>query len=341
MNKEVIALESLLEDYLYGKVDINQKIEKETLEKEVYEFIKDTEKREAVKKGLRLDEAITFFLDDSIKNGNKSSTLRSKKQKLRSFEIFLDKYEIDYNTDFTLVTTDVIEDYIRSRTSVSESNYVKTSLQVLRAFYNYLERDRLIINNPMTGVIVNGTKYKYREVEVKYLENYQITEVLSLFDEKKKLGLRNTLYTLLLLESGLLPSEMINIKINDINFIGQYILVGIRRLYYSKRMFEVLEKYMKVFDIKDGYLFRNRERPDDKLRKTSITKVFDAYEKFADFELNPTILRNTFAKRYLELNGDMLGLSNVLNIRLDSCTRKYKRFVNKNKLIGESLWKEN
>ncbi len=350
MNREIIALESLLKDYLYGKIDITHKIEKEVIQKEPYEFIKSKEKRDAVKRGITLEEAIRFYLDEAVKSGNKESTVRTKRKKLNPFKKFLQNHlevnSVDYISDFAGIDESLIKMYISSKRSESESNYTKSSIQVLRGFYNYLEKEKMIEVNPMNEVMIYKRKFEFNKTKIKFLTHSQITGLVECFDNTQRSGLRNLLVTALILESGMLPSEIVSIKYENIVFERNEIYIGTKEnlkiLQFSDQTILLLQKYLQTFGLTEGYLFRHKRRKDEKTDSRTISRMFDAYEKRFDFEVNPTILRNTFAKDFLKIGNGILELSNVLGIRLDSCKSHYSEFlVRRESIVGGLIWNEN
>ncbi len=336
MNKEILALEDILKKYLNNDIEIEEKLEQETIEKKHYEFISDSRKREAVKSGLSFIDAYNFFIDYSIKRNNKEVTIRNKQYKLASFKKFLKhplsfgfNYDVGYYNDITLITEGVINDFLSTRNRHS-TVLVSSYYSVIRALFNYLEMDRLIISNPVNNIKLKNHSRK----ELRVLSHNQIISLINLFNKNRNMGLRNLLFVLLILDTGLLVSELVNIRNEDV--LLQSIVIkssnGIREIDISENTKKLLEHYIED-NCNEDSLFQNSN--NNKYDPRTITRMLSSKSKIIGFDIKPTILRDTFAMDYLQSTGDFVGLAYILGTTIDNVKYRYSCVQNSYKRISD------
>ena len=209
--------------------------------------------------------------------------------------------------------------YDKKYTSRSISRHISS----LKSFFKYLMKTEKIKNNPM--LLISNPKL---EKKLPNYINYKDLEILfSIPDQNDVLGLRNALILELLYSSGVRVSELVNIKLSDIDFENERILIigkGNKERYvlYGEVCNRLLHKYIKesrnkLLKIDNDYLLLNKF--GNKITDRAVRMIIDDIVKKSSLKLNvsPHTLRHTFATHLLnegadlKLVQDLLGHANI------------------------------
>lgn len=216
-----------------------------------------------------------------------------------------------------------------SRSSVSRK------LSSLRSFYKYLLREDQIKENPF--LLVSSPKKEKKLPEFLY---YQELEKLFAFpDTNLPLGQRNLLILELLYATGMRVSELVNVKIKDINNFNNIIrVVGKgnkeRLVSYGAYCEDILTLYLEDGRIKllknnetDKLLLNNNGKP---LTDRGVRLILDNILKQVSINshVSPHTLRHTFATHMLNEGADLLTVQELLGHANLSTTQIYTHVTN-------------
>lgn len=224
------------------------------------------------------------------------------------------RYEITID-DFTRDNILSFLDYIEATNNCVEKTR-NHHLTVIKSFFKYVQTINPIYIERFLE-IDSIKKKKEEKKTIDYLTIEELETVLSQCDLKSKSGYKHFVLMSLLYETACRVSELINIKINDINFCNNsYIKVlgkgnKERIIYISKNMVEILEKYIKKFNISDGYLFLNNS--SRQYTRFGINKIVEKYvnlskenhESLNNKNITPHSFRHSKAIHFLQ-NGTSL-----------------------------------
>ena len=224
------------------------------------------------------------------------------------------RYEITID-DFTRDNILSFLDYIETTNNCVEKTR-NHHLTVIKSFFKYVQTINPIYIERFLE-IDSIKKKKEEKKAIDYLTIEELEAVLSQCDLKSKSGYKHFVLMSLLYETACRVSELINIKINDINFCNNsYIKVlgkgnKERIIYISKNMVEILEKYIKKFNISDGYLFLNNS--SRQYTRFGINKIVEKYvnlskenhESLNNKNITPHSFRHSKAIHFLQ-NGTSL-----------------------------------
>lgn len=269
----------------------------------------------------------------------------------------IETYEQNINKFFKHVGWDklldldeeVTEDYkIYARTEDKENNKkaesensVNLTLRSLKSFYSFLTKRKIISNNPMKEI----KDVKVPKRNPVYLTLEESIEFLNIVRTKNNCNkTRNILIFLLLLHTGLRLSELVNLKVNQLNFNDSsfYYLdvIGkgnkeriIPTNYEIKEAYDnyMTERNQNGFD--NEILFLNKDgNPISKKQVENLTKYYIGLA-----ELNPKIsthkLRHSFATIFYNYNESAdLGVLQALLGHSNISTTQIYAHINKNKL---------
>lgn len=206
---------------------------------------------------------------------------------------------------------------------------VSRKISSLRGFYKYLSNNELIKNNPFRLVSL-PKKSKHLP---KYFYYNELEELFNSCNTKTPLGQRDELILEMLYATGVRVSELVSIKITDINEYDMTIKIlgkgnKERIVAFGEYAKDALNLYLadgrKVLNTKGSdYLFLNhigghlttrgvRDILNRIIKKTSLDK-----------NISPHMLRHTFATHLINEGCDLLAVSELLGHESISATQIY------------------
>ena len=202
----------------------------------------------------------------------------------------------------------------------------------LRSFFKFLAKEHIIKNNPMTLI----SNPKLDKKLPKYLYYEQLEKILSIPDKTTILGMRDLTILELLYSTGVRVSELVNIKIEDIDFNEHVIKIlgkGNKERYvlYGKVLATYLDEYLPKRSelVKNhNYLFINKF--GNKLTDRGVRLIIDNVLKkgMIDYHISPHMLRHTFATHMLDNGADLKCVQELLGHKSLSSTQVYTHVSN-------------
>lgn len=260
------------------------------------------------------------YLDYLKYNKNYSDkTIINYELDLKDYFNFLKVECLDYK-DITY--NDLMPLFKHFETNKLTNKSIRRHISSIKGFYKYLVNNEIVNSNPF--IYVNLPKK-----EQKLPRYLTLSEMLSIFDKmeiKTNYNLRDRLILELMYATGVRVSEVINIKVYDIDFYNNSIKVlgkgsKERIVYYNEVVRDLLSKYMSIYDSLNKknleYLFLNQK--GDKLTTKGISYIINQVIKKISFNkhITPHMLRHTFATHLLN-NGcsvttvqELLGHSSI------------------------------
>jgi integrase/recombinase XerC len=213
-----------------------------------------------------------------------------------------------------------------------DTRSVNRKLTCLRTFYRFLMKNQLVTKNPMQKVQAPKNSTKLPE----YLEDQKMDQLLEpKLDDTSFEALRNNLIIDFFYRTGVRLSELINIKINDVNLYNLTVTVlgkrnKMRQIPLTNKFKVLIQKYlvarsdfMKEKGTVHDYFFTenngNQMYPKFvyRLVKTEISKVSTSKKK------SPHILRHTFATTMLNHGADINAIKELLGHSSLAATQVY------------------
>lgn len=249
--------------------------------------------------------------------------------------IYDDEEVIDFKIDFNSIDHHLIRRFINF---LNRNNYKKRTLSrkiaTLKSFFKFLNRQELIETNPMVHII----SPKLEKSLPKFMYEYQIESLMNAPDLNTPIGLRDRAIMEVLYASGIRVSELVSIKINDIDLdLGTINVTGKgnkeRIVPIGSFAIEAIKNYYKsgFLEDKGEYLFYGlRGKP---LGDRSVRALLDTYIKKVSTTLNisPHTFRHSFATHLLERGSDLRVVQTFLGHESLSTTQIYTH-ITKNQL---------
>ena len=214
----------------------------------------------------------------------------------------------------------------------NKSTTVSRKISSLRGFYKYLINNKVIDSNPFSLVSLPKKErhlprfFYYNELE----EMFQVPKL------NTALGQRDRLLLEMLYATGVRVSELVNIKVSDIN--GEEIKVlgkgnKERIVEFGDYAESILELYLnegyKHLNIKKSeYLFLNNR--GGKLTTRGVRYILDNIinKTTIDKKISPHMLRHTFATHLLNEGCDLLTVQELLGHESLTATSIYTHITN-------------
>ncbi len=211
----------------------------------------------------------------------------------------------------------------------------------LRSFFKFLVNEGIIKNNPMILI----TNPKVEKKLPKFINYEDIEKILNTPDLNTDLGIRDALILELLYVTGIRVSELVNIKIKDIDKYQQTIKIlgkgsKERIVLYGSRCDDLLKKYFNVRSnfIKNSIDYLILSKTGKQINVREIRNIINRISNSCgiDMKISPHTFRHTFATHMLNEGADLRSVQKLLGHENLSTTTIYTHLSNE-KLRREYL----
>ena len=214
-----------------------------------------------------------------------------------------------------------------------KSKSISRMISSMRSFFKYLKVENIITNNPMTLI----SNPKLEKKLPKYLTINEIEKILSVPDMNDKIGVRDAFILELLYVTGIRVSELVNIKLNDIESSENRIKIfgkGNKERYvlYGSRCSNLLKKYLSVrnsfLKFPSEYLLLSKT--GRKINTREIRNIINRIKTKAgiSISISPHTFRHTFATHMLNEGADLRAVQELLGHENLSTTTIYTHLTN-------------
>lgn len=265
------------------------------------------------------------------KNYSEFTRINYEKDLVEYFDFLNDK-----NYDYKNMDYKKCMDYL---IYLDNKKYKKTSvsrkLSSLRTFYKFLVLNNYSDNNPF--LLISSPK---KEKRIPKFINYQgIDEIFNIPDINIIEGQREKVILEILYGSGIRVSELVNIRIKDIDFSNKTILIfgkgnKERIVPFGEYALEALNIY--VDDAREKYLDGKSSdylivgKNETQLTTRRIEQIIDNLIKKTSIKMNitPHMFRHTFATHLLDNGCDLIAVQELLGHESLSSTEIYTHVSN-------------
>lgn len=279
----------------------------------------------------RINEFIIYITNQKKYSLN---TIKNYQIDILEFCDYTFKHQEDYlNIDYNFIKGYLMKLYDKKLSR----NSIARKLSSLRSFYKYLFNNEIIKTNPFKYV---STPKKERKLP-KYLGVEELENIFNTPDIKLPLGQRNKVILEVLYATGLRVSELVNIKILDIDFYRKEIKVmgkgsKERVVHFGDYAYEAIQLF-----IEDGrknllskhnktceYLIINEK--GNKITVRGVQKIINDIVQKAGVKKNvsPHMLRHSFATHLLNEGCDILTVKELLGHESLETTQVYTHVSN-------------
>ena len=258
---------------------------------------------------------------------------------VKSYNNDLKKYETFFkNTNVLNIKEENIKDYLKYLKNNSNDNRtINHNISTLRSFYKFLLIEKIIKENPMEYIEMPKTKKTLPKT-------LSIEEIDKLLDIKltDSFSYRNKAMLELMYSSGLRVSELVNVKIHDVDTSN--CIIRIMGKGKKERIVPLGDYAIRYIDIYlrehrnnltkkelNEYLFLNNH--GKKMTRQGFFKILKqlAKEKNIKTDFSPHTLRHSFATHLLNGGADLRSIQEMLGHESISTTQIYTH-VSKEKI---------
>lgn len=255
------------------------------------------------------------FVDEKVCFGNKEKTIEQNARAVKSICAFTGK-------EINLIDEDDIKNWLNYRRTVlgnsdtTRQNYYRW----LSSFMQFLADSGYIAKNPMSRVPQPKGDYKVK----KPLNEKEIAEIKIACSksETEFLRMRRLAMVDMMLDTGVRVTELVNIKIRDIDFDDKSIKVlgkgnKERIVYFGDDTLVVMEEYFKARRDNgqniNGYFLCTRGDSCNKLTPGAVRSELKEIGNISGvIRIHPHLMRHTFATRAIESGTPIEIVSNLL-----------------------------
>lgn len=233
------------------------------------------------------------------------------------------------------INYDVVNRYLKYlyEKKISKSS-ISRKLSSIRGLYNYLIRENIVSINYFNEVS-NPKKDLYLP---RFLKREELDKVFSICDNKSPIEQRDTLVMELLYATGLRVSELVNIKVANIDQKNRTIKVlgkgsKERIVIFNNHTKEAMDIYLregyKTFN-KEGSQYLILNKYGNKLSERYVRNIVDKFVRKAglNIKIGPHTLRHTFATDMLENGSDLMTVKELLGHESLNTTSIYTHVTN-------------
>ncbi len=249
---------------------------------------------------------------------------------------FFNRYLKEHNLAYLTIKRDDIREYLKYLDVLKYKNSTQARMiSSLRNYYEYLLVKKRINNNPFK--LIRNPKKEHKLPN--FLQYDEFIKLIDGLDLDKDFDVRNRLILELLYATGVRVSELINIKLNDINYKDKSIKVlgkgnKERIVYFGDYAYDMLDRYQNgvrgnlLKGKESSYLFINKN--GDQLTAHGVEEVINNVVQRVSLKhkISPHVLRHTFATHLLEDGADIRTVQELLGHASLSTTQIYTHVTN-------------
>ncbi len=225
-------------------------------------------------------------------------------------------------------------------TDYYDLGYAKTSIanviSIIKAFYRFCNLKKYLDNNPALNLVYPKREQKLPE----FFFHQQIIDLFQTINQESKKGSRDYLIILLFYSTGIRLSELLQIKLDNINVKKHELRVmgkgqKERIVIINNYVIDALKNFLFYWEI-DDYIFLNMQ--NKQLTPQGVRYILNGLvkENATIQKISPHMLRHSFATELLNSGMDIRLVQELLGHESIASTQVYTH-VSKNQLRDKYL----
>jgi integrase/recombinase XerC len=290
---------------------------------------------------LNNQEIIDFYKDylENIKQYSENTVI-SYVNDIRSLTNFLESEELG---ELKFTTNRLAKFYVAHLHNNYDPKSIRRKISSVKTLFDYLLEEGIVRDNPFKNVVLP----KVGKRLPKFIYEDEMIDFLNNIDSTTPIGIRNKAIFEVLYGCGLRVSELINVKINELDFVKQELLVhgkgSVERIVpIHDYAIETIKTYLlearptlKIRSEKDNtYVFINHR--GNPLTARGVRDILDREIKrqVSTLNVSPHSFRHSFATHLLNNGVDLRIVQELLGHASLSTTQIYTK-MSKEKLQEE------
>lgn len=261
---------------------------------------------------MLMNQEVASFLLFLEKEVNMSeNTIISYQKDLKDFFKFLDMVKVTYLN----VNRYVVRDYLKYLDEKKLKNStIARRISAIRTFYNY----ELSLGKVKSNIFNDIRNPKIEKKLPNFLSYEELAKIFASIDTDTDTGLKKRLIVEMLYATGVRVSELVNIKVSDINKSNKSIRVmgkgkKMRIVYFGEYAEEYLNRYLtKNINKGSKYLFVNANNEKMQIEEVEVMIQKIVKDLALKTHVTPHTLRHTFATHLLNNGTDIKTVQELL-----------------------------
>ena len=240
-------------------------------------------------------DSIALFRQTLLGNNYSPQSIKAYLSDLEQFVAWLQKRRVDWELPYRIQRIDIVEfiNYLGAHKATAQTR--KRKLATIRGFFKFLKDNQIIFGNP--AETIEGPLREERDPAILLKTEYKA--LLQVAGENP----RDFAIVMLFLQTGLRVSELVNLKVQDVDFVSRELTVRQgkgrkdRVVPLVGHALDALKAYLAVRDPASAYeqvfLARNGTSMDPRMVRYRIKKYYA--EAGITKKASVHTLRHTFA----------------------------------------------
>lgn len=247
---------------------------------------------------------------------------------LYNYTLFLIKFNQFFHKPCSTITTMDLRIYLSAISEGKQASTVNGYITCLKNFFGWLQNEEYILKNP-------SAKLKPTKVPKIILEGYKSDNLEKLRDACNTI--REKALFELLESTACRISEIVNLKINDVNWSEQSAKVTgkgnkQRIVYFSTRAKLYIQSYLESRNSSCEYIFTSEKFPYNHIKSRAIQLVISKIKKRSgvDEKVHAHKFRRTQATHLLNSGMSLQGVQKILGHESPETTQRYAQISQEN-----------
>ena len=270
------------------------------------------------------------FMDNS--KHKSLNTIQSYKRDVSQYINYLNSNGI---TDITKTNKNTVKMYLESLIKQGRAtSTVSRTLASLRAFYMFIIQNKKGMKDPTKNLEAPHIEKKLPKI----LSTREVDRLLEQPSDKEPKGIRDKAMLELLYATGIRVSELISLKIQDVNIQAGFIKCQTEKKERYIPIGNIAKTALKKYIIHSRPVMITSENDDtlflncngSALSRQGFWKIIKQYSKQAEIseDITPHTIRHSFAAHLLENGADLKSIQEMLGHSDISSTQVYSHLVN-------------
>lgn len=270
---------------------------------------------------------VSAFLSTRRLRNLSPNTITFYSQHLNKFLEFVESRYLDISLE--QIDHTILREYITGLKETHSAGGVNHYIKVLKILFKFMIEEGMINENPSKKI----SKINTDQAPIATFSNNQIMAMLEVTKHQMDFpGIRNYALITLLYDTGCRISELLELKVEDIQLDEKILIVkgkGRKRrvVPFGDRSLIGLVKYLnrrdKLFGTKEALFLTKFGSPLTRRMTNKIIERIGEKAKVERVRLSAHTFRHTFAKNWLMNGGDIFSLQKILGHKTLDMVRNY------------------
>ena len=276
-----------------------------------------------------MQELLGAFKQWLTEEGKSPKTIESYVGDVEGFQKYLTEKAVDTSQPLSRFS------FVRYKQHLLDNEYaiatINKKINSLKVYNDFLQKKGIVSESYIQLKRDRVQIAAGSEQIVTALSEEQVEKLLFYLEDHTKVSQRNKLIAYLLLYTGVRVSELVSIKLSDIDYLASTLTVRgkggkIREISLRQDVVHLIRSYVKEERVKSKfkdseYLLLSQRAP--KVHRYAIRDWLANISKELGFKLHPHLFRHTFCTRLLKKGVDLTTVSKLAGHSTVNMTAKF------------------